>query len=152
MATLQSIMYVGIGILVLIIIIFVILYRLEGIIAGILEIGFIATLLLVIRYTNCIISPSGIVGVGFLCLFQVAFMAEILKNRKKQLKLKISDFRDVYFKYLKIGIPVILLALVYTFSNWLPISSLGMILFWGSVLFTLYNFIITKILIYDGEK
>ena len=44
-------------------------------------------------------------------------------------------------------IPVCILAVVFCFINWSPISSFGMVMFWGIALIAIYNSIITNILL-----
>lgn len=142
---------IGIVLLILIIIYFIARYRTDGIMAGISEIGFIASLLLIIRYTNCTVSVDGMVAIAIMGLFQFVFLNTLLRNRKKYLKSSVSDFNETFIKYLKMEIPIDIIACLYTFVAWTPISSMGMILFWGAVLFAIYNIILTKVLITENK-
>lgn len=142
---------IEIALLILITIYFIARYRTYGIMAGILEIGFIASLLLIIRYTNCTVSINGIIAIAIMGLFQFMFLNALLRNRKKYLKSTDSDFNETFIKYLKMEIPIDIIACLYTFVAWTPISSMGMILFWGAVLFAIYNTILTKVLIIENK-
>ena len=84
-------------------------------------------------------------------LFQFVFLNTLLRNRKKYLKSSVSDFNETFIKYLKMEIPIDIIACLYTFVAWTPISSMGMILFWGAVLFAIYNIILTKVLITENK-
>lgn len=141
----------GVVLVILITVYFIARYRMYGIMAGILEIGFVASLLLIIRYTNCIVSVNGIVAIAIMGLFQFVFLNTLLRNRKKYLKSSVSDFNEAFIKYLKMGIPIGIIACLYTFVAWTPISSMGMILFWGAVLFAIYNIILTKVLLKNDK-
>ena len=61
---------------------------------------------------------------------------------------KIEDSKLAYNKtmsnFLKIIVPIIIIAVVFSFSTHLAIFSFGMVMFWGIVLDWLYNFIVTK--------
>ena len=141
----------GIALLILITVYFIARYRKNGIMAVISEIGFIASLLLIIRYTNCTVSVDGMVAIAIMGLFQFVFLNTLLRNRKKYLKSSVSDFNETFIKYLKMEIPIDIIACLYTFVAWTPISSMGMILFWGAVLFAIYNIILTKVLITENK-
>ncbi len=44
-------------------------------------------------------------------------------------------------------VPVILMTITFCFINWIPISSFGMVMFWGIVLMAIYNGVITNSLL-----
>ena len=48
--------------------------------------------------------------------------------------------------YLRI-IPICIMAIAFSFIKWIPISSFGMITFWGIVIIAIYNAIITRYLL-----
>lgn len=148
----QVAVLIGLAILLILIVYMIARYHTAGIIAGILQIGFIAALLLIIRYTNCLMSVNGMVAIAILALFQFAFLHALLHDRKKYLKTTENDFKQTFAKYIKLSIPIDVIALLYTFVNWVPISSMGMILFWGIVLFAIYNIGITKIFAVENKK
>lgn len=142
----------GIALLFVIVIYFIIRYKTDGIIAGLLEIGLVASLLLVIRLTNCVISINGMIAVVIVTLFQLLFLNALLKNKRKYLKSSINDFNEMFIKYLKLSIPIDVIAILYTFVAWTSISSMGMILFWGAALFLIYNVTLTKVLMVENDK
>ena len=39
-------------------------------------------------------------------------------------------------------IPVLIMAVVFTFIEWIPIASIGMILFWGLIIMAIYNYVV----------
>lgn len=115
----------------------VIKHKDKGIIAIFYLIFYIAILLLIIRYTNVVITVSGLVAISI--SFVLAYMAMI--NRLYNYS-KTTDKKEAYKKSvlqtLLILVPVCIIAIVFTFNSWQPISSFGMITFWGSLLSILY--------------
>lgn len=144
--------FIGVVVLFLFMIYLIARYKVSGIFAGILQIGFIASLLLIIRYTNCVMSVNGMIAIVIISLFQFMFLNSVLNNKKKYLKTEENDFKQAFLKYIKLEIPIDVIAILYTFANWTPISSMGMILFWGAVLFVIYNAIFTKVLMVENKK
>ena len=49
-------------------------------------------------------------------------------------------------------IPLAIIAVTFTFMNWTPIISIGMIMFWGLVIFAIYNLIFTRTLLLNSNK
>ena len=44
-------------------------------------------------------------------------------------------------------IPIIIATIAFCFMNWIPLSSFGMIMFWGIILIAIYNFVIVGTLL-----
>ena len=148
----KFVILLGVAVLFLFIVYLIVRFKVDGILAGILQIGFIAGLLLIIRYTNCVMSVNGMIAVAIISVFQFAFLNSVLKDKKKYLKVVEDDFNKTLLKYIKLEIPIDVIALLYTFTAWTPISSMGMILFWGAVLFAIYNAVFTKVLMVENKK
>lgn len=121
---------------------FVIRYKLKGLIAGILSIGFIALFTLVLRYTNVQITLNSIVAIVFVAIMNYLFINMFLSKMKEN-KSTTAIFDALKRFYLN-TIPVSVIAIVFTFATSVQISSIGMSLFWGMVLIALYNIIFTK--------
>lgn len=58
---------------------------------------------------------------------------------------------EVYKEFFLKIIPVIILAITFCFITWTPISSFGMVIFWGLVLLAIYNSIVTNSLLKINE-
>lgn len=123
-------------VLTLAIIYLIIKYKGKGILAGISIIGYVALLLLVIRYTNVEVSIAGIIEILFSTLINYMLVVSMLKEEKINNAIK---------KYSLILIPTLAIAIAFTFAN----IAVGIVLFWGIVIAILYNISITNLLLRD---
>lgn len=123
-------------ILTLAIIYLIIKYKGKGILAGISIIGYVALLLLVIRYANVEVSIAGIIEILFSTLINYMLVDSMLKEEKINNAIK---------KYSLILIPTLVIAIAFTFAN----IAVGTVLFWGIVIAMLYNISITNLLLRD---
>ena len=128
----------------------IIKYRKDGLLASIALIGYIATLLLVLRYTNVVLTMEGIVAIVISIVLDYIFTVYLLNLVKKDETS--SLFKEALIKTIFIIIPVLITAVVLCFAGWLPIFSFGMVAFWGLLAIVLYNLIITRTLIVDTRK
>lgn len=130
----------------------IIKYKTDGIISALSFIGFIGALLLIIRYANVIISLEAIVAILTILVVNFCFINYILKKKKED-KLHIKEIiNQAYTRYVWIFIPLLIIAIVFTFMSWIPITSIGMVMFWGLVIFAIYNLIITRTLLLNSSK
>ena len=136
--------YSILGVLVIILIVLTILFRVKGFVIGFSNIGFASILLLVLRYLNVEIAISGVVSLIASIIINTIFSIMILINNKKDEK----SFNDTFKKYNSLIFPIIILSLIYTIlTKNISIISFGMILFWGIIIFEIYNYLVVKILI-----
>lgn len=113
-------------------------YKKDGIISSIMFIGFIATLLLIIRYTNVILSITGIAAFALVSILNIIFSCKMLEMLSK------GDSRKELFIYeIKSLLPVLIISIAFCFISWTSISSFGDVMFWGIFIMFIYNFIIT---------
>lgn len=127
---------VSIIVLTLAIIYLIIKYKGKGILAGISIIGYVALLLLAIRYANVEVSIAGIIEILFSTLINYMLVVSMLKEEKINNAIK---------KYSLILIPTLVIAIAFTFAN----IAVGIVLFWGIVIAILYNISITNLLLRD---
>ncbi len=118
----------------------VIKYKERGILASISLVGYIAILLLVLRYTNVVITVNGIIGIVLSIIINYILILKLLNSEKETYKKGILKFALTL-------VPVLAIAIVFTFNSWLPIFSFGMIMFWGIAINLLYNLSITRALL-----
>lgn len=123
-------------VLTLAIIYLIIKYKGKGILVGISIIGYVALLLLVIRYANVEVSIAGIIEILFSTLINYMLVVSMLKEEKINNAIK---------KYSLILIPTLAIAIAFTFAN----IAVGIVLFWGIVIAILYNISITNLLLRD---
>ncbi|MBO4816482.1 MAG: hypothetical protein J5507_06305 [Clostridia bacterium] len=115
--------------------------KLKGILAIILEIGYISLLLLTLRYTNVKIAIGGIIGIAISIILSYIYIYFAFKNTE-------SNFiKEVTAKYALRIIPFYIIAIVFSFIRILQLSSLGMSLFWGIIIMYIYNLVLTRITI-----
>ena len=132
----EKVIVVSIVIFTLSIIYLIVKYKGKGILAGISIIGYVALLLLAIRYANVEVSIAGIIEILFSTLINYMLVVSMLKEEKINNAIK---------KYSLILIPTLVIAIAFTFSN----IAVGIVLFWGIVIAMLYNISITNLLLRD---
>lgn len=123
----------------------IIKYKLKGLIGSILAIGYMAVVLLVIRYTNVDLSIAGIASIIIIAIMNYILQIAIIKNSNKTDE-KASKLLNVFGKYMLAIIPVFIISIVFSFEASVLLNSFGMILFWGTILTFIYNLIFGKIL------
>ena len=144
------------GIVVIIAFVFLIIkYKKRGIIAIISYIGYLAILLIAIRYTNLVITMEGVCGIlisAILNYILLVYILQVLKNKE----LNIVEYKKTYNKsilqVISVLIPTIIIGIVLCFSTWLPVYSFGTIIFWGVLIMAIYNAIITRMLFLNNLK
>ena len=124
---------------VILLIFMAIKYKSKGILGVISYLGFIALYLLLIRYTNVEISTSGIIGIILVGILNYMLNMKMIPIDKQD-----KVYKKEYIKCIAKIIPIFILSIIFIFMKWLPISSLGMVVFWGIVLIVIYNAIVTK--------
>lgn len=127
-------------ILIIMLVYLVLKYKLKGILAELDILGFGALLLLVLRYTNVEISIASIVSIATMLILQFIYSVKLLDNEKISSKI----FTEETIKFTKMLIPAFIISVVIAFANILEISGFGMIIFWGIILFEIFNNIITR--------
>lgn len=129
----------------------IIKFKGRGLIASIASVGFIAISLLVVRYTNVVISIESIIAEVLVILINYIITLKLLKVNEPDEELRIKEnakvFKDMIIKL----IPILMIAIVFTFIEFTKISAFGMVMFWGVILNIIYNFTITKSII-DIDK
>lgn len=131
-----KVIVVSIIVLTLAIIYLIIKYKGKGILSGISIIGYVALLLLAIRYANVEVSIAGIIEILFSTLINYMLVVSMLKEEKINNAIK---------KYSLILIPTLVIAIAFTFAN----IAVGIVLFWGIVIAMLYNISVTNLLLRD---
>lgn len=128
--------------MILVSIILIVKFKKNGALASVAGIGYIALLLIIIRYTNAIITESAIFVYYIVILLNYIFLKQLLK------RLQTEDIKKSYFEtakrfYLNL-IPAFIVAIIFTLTNYFVLSSIGMAIFWGLILNIIYHFIVTK--------
>lgn len=130
---------------------FVVRYKINGAFASIITMGLIAMILLIIRYTNVVISIEAIISLICILVSNHFVLQYALKQFANSKDNKDEIMKQTYKRYASILCPLYIIAIVFTFISWLPIASIGMNLFWGMTTLAVYDYITMKILL-DVEE
>lgn len=138
---------VAVGIIVL-----TVKYKLSGLLAGISYVGLAALYLILIRYANVVISIESIFGIATILILNYIFTFMLLKNIKKAINEKKENAVnkatvETYTKFFSRIIPICIMVVAFCFVKWIPMSSFGMISFWGLTIIAIYNAVITRSLL-----
>lgn len=127
-------------------------YRINGLLAGFSYVGLVALYMLLVRYANVIISIESIFGIINMLILDYIFTFMLLNNINANIKEQREDIVNkattaTYIKFFNKIIPICIMVIAFCFVKWIPISSFGMIGFWGLVIIAVYNTVITKTLL-----
>ncbi len=147
----QHLLYIAlaiIGFVIIGIIILIIRFKINGLLAGFAYIGLFALYTLLIRYANVVISIESIFGIITMLILNYIFTNMLLKNINEN-KEDIVDKSVIktYTKFFNRIIPICIMVIAFCFVKWIPMSSFGMISFWGLTLIAVYNAVITRCLL-----
>lgn len=146
---LKIVVYTALVIIVVALIVLIIRYKSLGVLGVISFVGLTSVLTLVLRYTNVTIAIEGAFGIAIVLVLNYIFTNKILlklKEKSKDLsKGTVKQIiKETYKEFFIRIIPICITVIVFCFMKWVPISSFGMIMFWGITLIALYNFIVTN--------
>ena len=126
-------------------------FGLNGIFGAILNVGFLGAASLSLRYTGVVITISSIFAGVFLIFANFLFMYKVLSNLKKDGDNK-KLFNEALSKYYFVIFPIVVISFVFSYMTSATVVGIGMVLFWGLIVELLYNLIFTKSLyILKGE-
>lgn len=151
----QDLGYIAITVAVAVIIgivVLIIKYKSKGLLAGISYVGLVALYLLLIRYANVVISIESIFGIAMMFILNYIFTFILLDNiekisKEKSEKVVNTATLEIYKKFFSRIIPICAISIAFCFVKWIPMSSFGMISFWGLVMIAVYNVVITRYLL-----
>lgn len=123
-------------------------YKKNGILVGIANIGYVALLLILVRYTNLFVTIDGIIGVFVTIVLSYCTSIYLLNKMQKAT----ITYKDVMLKMLMVLIPALIIGITLCFANWMPIYSFGGTIFWGVLLTFIYHIVITRNLLTDSTK
>lgn len=144
---LQIIEYAIMGVALISLIVLIVRYKLNGLLGAISYLGLASIFVLLIRYANVVLSLEGIFGIVVILVLNYLFVNKLLAKLKEETLSKETvknKTQETYKQYFIKIIPIIIAVIAFCFAGWEPISSFGMIMFWGIVLIAIYNIIITN--------
>lgn len=130
-------------------------YKKLGLLAVISYIGYIAVLLLIVRFTNLVITLEGIGAILALGVLNYVVLLYIMSKLSKT-EQNISEYKNVFNKSILTTIlaliPAMIIGIALCFAMWLPAYSFGTIIFWGLLIMPIYNELITRTLFLNSVK
>ena len=144
----EQLNYVKIGIIIVIaiaLLVLIIRYKLYGFLASISYVAFAAIYTILLRYANVTISLEGIFGIAIVFILNYIFVNKLLHRiREEKEEYNLSKIaKETYKEYFIKIIPLCIMAITFCFIKWTPISSFGMVMFWGILLIAIYNVLVT---------
>lgn len=136
---------VGIIAMLVISLAWIIRYKKKGLLAAIVSVGYIAVLSIVIRYTNVLITVNSLLASAIVIMIDYLFINRLLaKSREKEFS---TIYKETMKEFWLSAIPICVIAIVFTFTKYTIINSIGMVVFWGMILNLLYNLVFTRIVL-----
>lgn len=136
----QLIKYIAIAVISIALIALCIRYKTNGFVCAISYVGMFAVLMLLIRYANVVLSIEGLFAIALVLVLEYIFVNKIL-NKIKQTTIK-EAIKESYKEFFVRIIPILIAVITFCFIKWVPISSFGMVMFWGISLIAIYNFVV----------
>jgi hypothetical protein len=116
----------------------IIKYKFKGFALAILSVGFVALVDLAIRGMQITLTINSLIAAVSIVIMNYVYMFKILKGYKDNTITKVV-YSEVSKKYYLSIVPVIILAVIFTFMSGVVINSIGVVLFWGLLVQALYN-------------
>lgn len=139
-----------IAVIAIVSIYYIVKYRVNGLLAVISNIGFIAVFSLILRYTRVTITLNSIVCFLAVEIANLVYLKMLLKEIKENSIVK--AYATIMKKYYLSIIPICVVAVIFTFMANITVSSIGMVIFWGLFVQVFYNLIFTKTFYLGNEK
>ena len=139
------------AIVAIFLIVLIVRYKSQGLISAFSYIGLASIFVLLLRYANVVISIESIFGIAVTLILNYIFVNKLLSKLKKEETVNkgiiTNIFKETYKEFFIKIIPVCIAVITFCFIKWEPISSFGMVMFWGILLIALYNISITNLLV-----
>ena len=126
----------------------IIKYKEKGAISAISIIGYIAILLIALRYANVNIVISGLATIIVAAVLEYLAFMKILSVNSKETdeESKRKEINHTLLREAEMLIPLVIIAVVFTLARWEPIYGVGMVLFWAIAVGIIFNIIPLKIM------
>ena len=133
----------------------IIKYKANGILGALANVGFLALLLLAIRYGKVTLTITGIAGIAIATIIEYVITMLVIKQYNKDTDEATvnKNVNNVMSNSAKTIAPILIMSVIFALIKWEQIASIGMVLFWAILLMIVYNAIIlaTKILYNQKE-
>lgn len=140
----RNLAIVGIIILAVVLIYTIVKNKKNGIYCALIEIGYIAILLLIIRAASVTLTLAGLVTVAFMTLANYLLLMTLMKQEKAIEKL------EAFGKFILTIIPFIITVIVFALGKEANIQSIGSVGIWGIFVFA-YTLISAMFLLNENK-
>ena len=128
-------------------------YKKVGLFGIISFIGYIALLLIVLRFTNIIFTIVGITAIVLSGVLNFVIIVYLLGKLQKADALDYrTTFNKAYVQIILALVPAAIIGITLSFAGWIPTVSFGTIVFWGVFISAIYNVVITRCLLLNSNK
>lgn len=149
--TIKIIAIIFVVIAVLMAIFMVVKFNKNGIMGVIVNIGFVAILLLALRLGNVVMTLAGLFTIAVATIIEYVITMIILNEYKKSTEISTleKNIKNLLGKMAISMVPVLVMAITFALTSWEEIASIGMVLFWAILIMIIYNIVILAIKIFD---
>lgn len=132
----------------------IIKYKANGILGALANVGFLALLLLAIRYGKVTLTLTGIAGIAIATIIEYVITMLVIKQYNKDTDEATvnKNVNNIMSNSAKTIAPILIMSVIFALIKWEQIASIGMVLFWAILLMIVYNAIILATKFYITKK
>lgn len=132
----------------------IIKYKANGILGALANVGFLALLLLAIRYGKVTLTLTGIAGIAIATIIEYVITMLVIKQYNKDTDEATvnKNVKNVMSNSAKTIAPILIMSVIFALIKWEQIASIGMVLFWAILIMIVYNAIILATKFYITKK
>ena len=124
-------------------VIYIVKYKINGLLAVITFITNTAIFLILIRVTDIKISLNSFAGIAGIIVLNAILVNNILKTIKENNAIFSENIKKAYIKTIDSFIIMLIIFVIFAFSGMTVINVVGLLIFWGWVVTLLGNLILT---------
>ncbi len=132
----------------------IIKYKANGILGALANVGFLALLLLAIRYGKVTLTLTGIAGIAIATIIEYVITMLVIKQYNKDTDEATvnKNVKNVMSNSARTIAPILIMSVIFALIKWEQIASIGMVLFWAILIMVVYNAIILATKFYITKK
>lgn len=132
----------------------IIKYKANGILGALANVGFLALLLLAIRYGKVTLTITGIAGIAIATIIEYVITMLVIKQYNKDTDEATvnKNVNNIMSNSAKTIAPILIMSVIFALIKWEQIASIGMVLFWAILIMVVYNAIILATKFYITKK
>lgn len=124
-------------------VVLVVKFKANGALGAVLNVGYIALLVLVARYADIVITLNSSLAFVAGAILNSVFMYIFLNKIKDGIVSK-EAFKDTLKKVYLAIVPICIIAIIFTCLGNAVVGSIGTVLFWGILIQIVYGFVVVK--------